>query len=326
MATLGTPAIPGVRALALRDVQVAIDRIRERFGIVESVLATASAQAGQSSLVQGQANASISNLQRQISILSSRIDALVIEADVETKVFRADVAVQENDVVYASSDTGVSPAVPADPLARYGMVGVATQSAGVGGNVVVRLSGTMTIAGAVFEIGGPVYVGLDGLTQFPDYVNVAIPVGVAVASDMIEVSPGWPALQYPGVYSEYETFLPATWGLVRAAVETINDLLTLGGGLVVWTGADFASRALTEGAGIEVTNPEGITGDPEIAVAFDGLPAAGSLAGDEVIAVSDGGVLQQTTAQDIADLAPNTIGFMTLGRVIAATMAAGGAT
>lgn len=283
MPDLGRPAIPGVRALSIREVQTAIDRIRERFANVDALLATTTAQSGQSTLVVSQANASISNLQRQLSALVSRVDAL--STDTETQTFVADTAIEKYDPVLMSSLTGVSPAVPGDGLARYGVIGVATEAASPGANVVVRLRGVLQITTAVFEPGGPIYVGLDGLTQYPEYVGVAIPVGVAVSVDRIEVAPGWPALQYPGVYSEFETFLPATWGLVRDAVELSSLLLSLGQGIVVKTGASaVVSRTLVAGSNITIANPDGVDGNPVIASTASG-------GGDSVLYDSTGRAL-----------------------------------
>lgn len=267
---LGQPAIPGVRTLALRDVQGAIDRIRERFAAVESQVATTTAQAGQTTFTLGQSNASISNLQRQVSALVTRLDALPTPTD-RLETFIAAAAIEQYDPVYVTTAGYVSPASATEINAAYGVIGVATTGAALGGNVVVRKSGTMQIAGAVFEPGGPVYLGLDGLTQFPDYVGVAIPVGVAVGTDQLDVTPGWPALQYPGVYSEFETFLPATWGLVRNAVELTDDFNSAANGIIAKTGfGDVSTRTLQQpAAGVTITNPAGIAGDPTFALAND---------------------------------------------------------
>lgn len=267
---LGAPAIPGVRALQLRDVQVAIDRIRERFQTVESQLTSTTAQAGQSTLTLGQSNASISNLQRQLSALVSRVDAIGAPTD-KLETFIAAAAIEQYDPVYVTTAGFVSPVSPTEPDAIYGVIGVATTAAALGASVVVRKSGTMQIVGAVFQAGGPVYAGLDGLTQFPDYVNVAVPVGVAVGTDQLDVTPGWPALQYPGVYSEFETFLPATWGLVRDAVQLTDDFNAAASGIVVKTGFDDVStRTLQQpAAGITIANPAGTAGDPAFALAND---------------------------------------------------------
>ena len=332
---LGAPAIPGVRALQLRDVQVAIDRIRERFLAVESQLTTTAAQAGQSTLTLGQSNASISNLQRQLSALVSRVDAIGAPTD-KLETFTAAAAIEQYDPVYVTTAGFVSPARPTEPDAIYGVIGVATIAAALGASVVVRKSGTMQIAGAAFQAGGPVYAGLDGLTQFPDYVNVAVPVGVAVGTDQLDVTPGWPALQYPGVYSEFETSLPATWGLVRDAVQLTDDFNAAASGIVVKTGFDDVStRTLQQpAAGITITNPAGTGGDPTFALtndlaALEGLSSTGiavrtatdswaqrSVAGttDRVTVTNGSGVAGDPTV-DIAATYAGQTSITTLGTV-----------
>lgn len=264
MTITGKPAINPVKVLELTGVAAAISAARQRLEALEKEVNSISLQAGQSSLSASQSSASISNLQSQISVLRSRVDALSTDTDVQ--VFRADRPIQVNTAVYASSDGGVSQVSPGDPVAIYGVIGVAVGSAVTGANVSVRLRGTMQIVSAVFEPGGPVYVGVDGLTQFPDYINVAVPVGVAAGTDRLDVMPGWPALQSPGVYSEYETFLPATWGLVRAAVSLAADFNAASNGIVVRTGVDdITTRTLTGTSNrVTVTNGGGDSGDPTI--------------------------------------------------------------
>jgi hypothetical protein len=278
MATLGKPAINPIRELELTGVAAAMSAARQRIELLEKEVSAAVAQLGQSSLSASQSSASIANLQSQISVLRSRVDALGTDDDVQT--FRADGPIDAGTAVYTSSAGGVSQVSPGDPVAIYGVIGVAVASAVEGANVSVRLRGTMQIVGAVFEPGGPVYVGLGGLTQFPDYINVAIPVGVAVTTDRLDVAPGWPALQHPGVYSEYEFFLPATWGLVRDAVTLAADLNAASNGIVVRTGVDdIATRSLSApAAGLTISNSDGVAGNPTFVLAND-LAALEGLAG-----------------------------------------------
>jgi len=261
---LGKPPISTPRTLELRVVAQAVENIRQRIEAIEGVSATTAAQAGETTLRAGQQNISISALRAQLVALAARVDALTT-ADPELETFRAGSAITIGTAVYPSGDGVVSQVDPSDPVKVYAVLGVATQTVVEGANIVVRKAGVMQIIGAVFEPGGPVYVGVDGLTQFPDYINLAIPVGVATSTDEIDVRPGWPALQHPGVYSEYETFLPATWGLVRDAVTLAQDFNSAGNGLVVKTGPDdVTTRTLQAGANITITNPDGVNGDPVI--------------------------------------------------------------
>jgi hypothetical protein len=113
-----------------------------------------------------------------------------------------------------------------------------------------------------------VYAGIDGPTQRPDYTNVAIPLGVAVGTDSLGIAPGWPILQYPGVYSSYEGFMPVGFSLVREALELIHGLLNQPDGIVVKIGANLVTREIItpSGGGVTVLHGDGVTGDPTISV------------------------------------------------------------
>lgn len=289
MATLGKPPITTPRQLDLKQLAAVVGNIRQRFEALEVVLNTTSLQAGQSSVLAGQSNAAISSLQRQVSALQSVVDGLSGDTDLE--VFRADTDIDIFAPVYPSTDGGVSQVSPGDPVAVYAVCGIATASATAGSSVTIRKRGAMTIAGAVYEAGGPVYVGLDGLTQVPDYLNVAIPIGVAVGTDEVDVNPGWPALQYPGVYSGYEFFLPATWGLVRDAVNLAADFNAAANGLVVRAGTDdVVTRSIVAGSGIVVVNGDGTAGDITI-------QATGGAGGDVVLYDNTGRALLTSSGQ-----------------------------
>jgi hypothetical protein len=265
MATLGKPPITTPRQLDLKQLAAVVGNIRQRFEALEAILNATSLQAGQSSVLAGQSNATISNLQRQISALQSTVDDLGAGSDLET--LRADTSIDIFAAVYPSTDGGVSQVSPGDPVAIYAVSGIATAAAVAGSSVTIRKRGVLQVSGAVYEPGGPVYVGLDGLTQVPDYLNVAIPIGVAVSADEVDINPGWPALQYPGVYSGYEFFLPATWGLVRDAVNLAADFNAASNGLVVRVGVDdITTRSIASGTGITVTNGDGVAGNPTIVV------------------------------------------------------------
>jgi hypothetical protein len=268
---LGKPPISTPRTLELRVVAQAVENIRQRIEAIEGVSTTTAAQAGETTLRAGQQNISISALRAQIVALTALVGTLLNGNDSELETFRARSAIAIGTAVYPTDDGEVSQVDPGDPVKVYAVLGVTTQAAVEGANVVVRKAGTMQIVGAVFEPGGPIYVGVDGLTQFPDYINLAIPVGVATSTDEIDVRPGWPALQHPGVYSEYETFLPATWGLVRDAVTLAQDFNSADNGLVVKIGPDgVTTRTLQAGANITITNPDGVGGDPVVSATAAG--------------------------------------------------------
>jgi len=311
---LGKPPISTPRTLELRVVAQAVENIRQRIEAIEAISTTTAAQAGETTLRAGQQNISISALRAQLVALAAQVAALVA-ADQEMETFRAGSAIAIGTAVYPSGDGVVSQVDPGDPVKVYAVLGVATQTVVEGANVVVRKAGVMQIAGAVFEPGGPVYVGVSGLTQFPDYINLAIPVGVATSTDEIDVRPGWPALQHPGVYSEYETFLPATWGLVRDAVTLAQDFNSAGNGLVVKTGTDdVTTRTIEVGGNLVVVDGDGVGDNPLIYdTPISDLPIrSGGLNGTEAVAVDDGdGTSYQVSVQDIADLAGSGSGSVT---------------
>lgn len=227
---LGKPSIPILRgsqdAVTLRQVQILADAVRERLGAIETALGTTTAQAGQTTLQQTQANLAIAQLRQQLNQLQQQIDTLT--GDV-FETFVADAGIAVNAAVFPSSTAGVSQADPNDPQAVFAVLGIATNSASAGGSVRVRKRGPMQIAGAGFSIGRAVYVGPAGtLTQAPSYGSVAIPVGVAIASDYLYVLPDWPALYAEDFDPGFEDFLPVTYGLAQQIVGANSRVGLLG--------------------------------------------------------------------------------------------------
>lgn len=311
---LGKPSIATPRALELRVIAQAVENIRQRIEAIEAQTTNTAAQAGETTLRAGQQNISITALRTQLVALVARVDALAA-TDTELETFRAGSAIAVNTAVYPSGDGVVSQVDPSDPLKIYAALGVATQTVVEGASVVVRKAGVMQIPDAAFEPGGPVFVGVAGLTQFPDYINLAIPVGVATDTDEIDVRPGWPALQYPGVYSDYETFLPPTWGLVRDAVTLAQDFNSAGNGIVVRIGPDnVTTRTIEAGGNLVVEDGDGVGDNPFIYdTPISDLPIrSGGLNGHEAVAVDAGdGTSYQVSVQDIADLGDGLGGTVT---------------
>lgn len=210
---LGKPAIAVLRSVELRDLQRLADQVRERLAGIEAALGGSAAQLGQTTLQQTQANLAIAQLRQQLNLLQQQIDSLASDVFED---FAADAAIGVNAAVYASSTAGVSEADPNDPQAVFAVLGIATNSAGAGGSVRVRKRGPMQIEGAGFSVGRAVYVGAGGaLTQEPSSESVAIPVGVAIASDYLYVLPDWPALCAEGFAPGFDQYLPITYGLAQ---------------------------------------------------------------------------------------------------------------
>lgn len=260
---LGKPAVPTLRSVDLREVQGAVNAVRERLAAIETQLTNTTSVATVASTSNDQVNATVNALRAEVARLTALVNALTAATSIVS--FRADVTVSQFDPVWLSSDGGVSPVDPANPEAIFGVVGIATANSS-GGTVSVQLSGSITVPGAVFVPGGPVFAGLGGFTQIPSYIGVVIPVGVATGVDSVGIAPSWPALLAPGVYSTYEQFLPATYALVRNAVELIDGLLTHPDGIVVLSAGNLITREIVapSGGGVTVADGDGVLGNPTI--------------------------------------------------------------
>lgn len=261
--SLGKPAIAVLRSVDLREVQGVVNAIRGRLLAIETQLTSTTDVAAVAATSNDQVNATVNALRAEVARLTALVNALAAATSIVS--FRADAAVSQFDPVWLSSDGGVSPVDPANPEAIFGVIGIATANAS-GGTVSVQLSGSITIPGAVFVPGGPVFAGLDGFTQIPSYIGVVIPIGVATGISSVGIAPSWPALLSPSIYSTYEQFLPATYALVRNAVELIDGLLTQPDGLVVLSGGNLITREIVapSGSGITVVDGDGVAGNPTI--------------------------------------------------------------
>lgn len=254
------PAIPTPRGLDLRAVQDAVSAARQRIEAIEGAVNTLQTTTGASGTA-----ASIATLTAQVAQLTRLVNTAVAAAGTRA-VFRADTAVEALHAVYVTSDGGVSQVDLGDPTAVYAPAGVAVIGAAATAQVTVQLAGYLEVPGAVFESGGPVFAGADGLTQQPSYTGLVLPLGVAVGTDAMWVAPGWPAVQAPGVYSDYEPFLPVTLGLVREVLDLVNGLLMQGDGIVVKVGNNLITREIVSpsGAGVTVTDGDGVAGNPTV--------------------------------------------------------------
>lgn len=260
MTLIRKPAIGTPRALDLRAVQDAVSAARQRIEAIEAAV-NPLLQAG-----TAQVNAaSIASLTVQLTQLARTVNALSAAAAGDTEVFRADGAITAFHAVHPTSDGGVSQVDLSDPHAVYGVIGVAVIGAAATAQVTVQRSGYLTTT-ATLTPGAPVFAGLDGLTHRPDYTGLVLPLGVAVDSDAMWVIPGWPAVQEPGVYSDYELFLPVTLGLMRETLDLVNGLLMESDGIVVKVGNNLITREIVapSGGGVTVTDGDGVFGDPTL--------------------------------------------------------------
>lgn len=255
------PGIADIRTLDVRTVQAAVAAARQRIEAIEAAVNTLQATTGASSSA-----ASIATLTAQVAQLTSTVNTLAATASGDRAVYRADNAIEALHAVYATSEDGVSQVNLFDPAALYAPVGVAVLGAAATAQVTVQQAGYLDVPGASFTTGAPVFAGVDGLTQRPDYTGVVLPLGVAVGATAMWVAPGWPAVQSPGVYSDYELFLPVTLGLVRETLDLVNGLLAQGDGIVVKIGDNLVTREIVSpsGGGVTVTDGDGVLGNPTL--------------------------------------------------------------
>lgn len=217
---IGFPAINDPRSTDLRGLQLVIRNIRERIVTAETALVAVQSQANQTTFNQS----AIQGLQRQLAALAARVT--VLETTIlggNDVTLRADQAIALDDPVVMVGDGLCAPVDVGDPERIYAVVGLATHVAGAGSNVIVRVAGDYQLSSGAFTAGRAIYCGIDGLTEDPSYGIVAIPVGVATGAQTMWIQPGYPRLQLPGPYDEFEQYLPITYGLFRDLVPVPAD-------------------------------------------------------------------------------------------------------
>jgi hypothetical protein len=262
--TFGAPSITTPGRLDLRAIQASVSNARRRVEILEGAVTALQNTAVNTT----SASATVSALQSEVAGLVIALTSLEATLGQDITTFVADEVIAKYHPVFMSGVGHVRPINPHDPNAIYGTIGIATVAAQINGSVTVQRSGVLQVVGAVFTHGYPVFAGVDGLTQRPDYTNVSVPIGVAVGTDSVGLAPGWPTLQYPGVYSEYEGYMPVGFSLVREVLELMNGLLNQPDGIVVKIGANLVTRAIItpSGGGVTVLHGDGVAGDPTISV------------------------------------------------------------
>ncbi len=246
MATLGSPAIGNVRALEVREINGILAAARQRIEVLErAVSLLQSTTAGPSAANDIQTlKVQLAQLQAVVNSLSSGSASASL-----TQTFRASSAVRAGYAVYGSGDGTCAEANPNDSTTIYNILGVARAATASGNNVLVQREGVVTITGAAFTPFEPVFLGIEGLTTWPDYTNVAVPVGIALSSTTLYIKPGFPALQYLGVYSGAEHLMPVTYRLLAEALLPLTDLLQSADGFVYLSSGQLITLASGGGGG-----------------------------------------------------------------------------
>ena len=229
MATLGVPAIGAVRTAEARELNQIIGNARQRIEALERLITVLTNTAP-----GPQAANDIQTLKIQLAQLQAVVNALSSGSTSAslTQTFRASAAVRANYAVYGSGDGTCAEANPNEKSTVYNVLGVARAAAASGANVLVQREGLMTVTGAAFTAFEPVFLGVEGLTTWPDYTNVAVPIGIALSSTTLYVKPGFPALQYLGVYNDAEQLMPVTYRLLAQALLPLTTLLQSADGFV----------------------------------------------------------------------------------------------
>lgn len=247
MATaLGSPAIGTIRALEVRDLNGVMAAVRQRIEALERLTALLqNTAAGPNAANDIQTlKVQLAQLQLVVNSLSSGSTSASL-----TQTFRASAAVRAGYPVYGSGDGTCAEANPNDSATIYNILGVARAAATSGGNVLVQREGVVTITGAAFTPFEPVFLGIEGLTTWPDYTNVAVPVGIALSSTTLYIKPGFPALQYLGVYSGAEQMMPVTYRLLAEALLPLTNLLQSADGFVYLSSGQLITLASGGGGG-----------------------------------------------------------------------------
>lgn len=270
MVTDKLSSIPVVKSVDVRDINNAFNAVRECVRVLSTAISSVGSQANQTTFNATQGNTNIAALQAQLAALQVQVNALAATAGGATATYRADATIVKFDVLYPTSDGGVSPVDTQDPTAIFAAVGIATADASIGSSVVTQQTGTLSVTGAGFDPGRAVYAQSgNGLTQYPNYADVALPVGVAISANAVSVRAAWPALRTLPMYAGYEDFMPVALGLIRHAFELVESVFSQPDGLVVKVGDQLLTRAITtsSGSGIDIFDGDGIFGDPRIELA-----------------------------------------------------------
>lgn len=246
MATLGTPAIGTVRTAEARELNQIIGNARQRIEALERLVTVlTNTSAGP------QAANDIQTLKIQLAQLQTIVNALSSGSTSAslTQTFRASAAVRANYPVYGSGDGTCAEANPNEKSTIYNVLGVARAAAASGANVLVQREGLLSVPGAAFTAFEPVFLGVEGLTTWPDYTNVAVPIGIALSSTTLYVKPGFPALQYLGVYNGAEQLMPVTYRLLAQALLPLTTLLQSADGFVYLSEGQLITLASGGGGG-----------------------------------------------------------------------------
>lgn len=207
---LGFPAVTPIRDRS--EVALRIEQIRQRLTALDAEV-TRLASVADASSVASQVTA-LTRAAQQLALRISALEAALGTTD--TLALAAGEAIVSGQVIVPGEPNQCLVADPSDPLARNTVLGIALNGGAIGQSITIQRRGQLTISGAAFEAGRPVFLGLAGtITQDPTYASAAVVVGVAMSATVMWLGAGDPTLLAPTNYPDpFDDAMPVSWGVV----------------------------------------------------------------------------------------------------------------
>ena len=227
---LGFPAVTPIRDRS--EVALRIEQIRQRLSALDAEVTRLASVADASSVA-----AQVKSLMLAMQQLQLRLSALEASlATTDTLTLAAGEAIVSGQVIVPGGPNQCLVADPSDPLARNTVLGIALNGGAIGQSITIQRRGQLTISGAAFETGRPVFLGLAGtVTQDPTYASAAVVVGVAMSATVIWLGAGDPTMlvapDYPG--GPFDNAMPVSWGLLTLAIDAGEYTIVAGPGIYV---------------------------------------------------------------------------------------------
>lgn len=244
-----------------RDTAAAVTNIRQRLAQLDAEVQRIAALQENASPSSSGAAVDLSGITTQINALTARIDAL--EAGSSTVTAWAAEALTDRSPVALMADSSVAEARANSVDRAFAFYGVVLGDVANGAQATIQRTGQVSIPGGGFIDQRPVFLGsTGGFTQSP--TGAAVPVGVAVSSTMLLISPSLAALM-SSPWSDVDDSLPVTYGMVKAAIELAASVSSQAPGILVKVADNTVrSRVLIGGRYIDVVHQDGLAGDPII--------------------------------------------------------------
>lgn len=240
---VGFPAVTPIRDRS--EVALRIEQIRQRLGAIDAELQRLGSVADASAVAS-----QVTSLTRATQQLSLRVTALEgAIGTTDTLTLAAGEAIVSDQVIVPGEPNQCLVADPSDPRARNTVLGIARNGGAIGQAITIQRRGQMTISGAAFETGRPVFLGLAGtVTQDPTYASAAVVVGVAMSATVMWLGAGDPTLLVPTNYPDpFDDAMPVSWGTVAPYIRALEALLARPNGFVLVVDGEFDTTGTVTG-------------------------------------------------------------------------------